>query len=158
MSGAASLPIERLCTHHDVSGFDCGEDYFNVILTEYHRHVYDAYEDVTVLALVDGAKVVGFIAHKDLYIGPTPSESLRTFFIPAFAVAKKHRRSAVPAERLVGAAFEALDRRVDAGHRYDAIACMPHTSPSIHRLLERLGFSPLATDGFFWSKRLQPPE
>lgn len=152
-SGFSSLPIQRLCSHHVVDKFDCGDEAFNVILTEYHRHVDDSYHDVTVLSLVKDVRVLGYIAYSDIYLKSSgESEMRRMFLVPALAVTLKSQGNGAAAGRLIDAAFDALKRRQSAGHIYHGILCIPHTSEGLGKLLGRMGFGPLGSDSFFWSK------
>lgn len=149
----AALRIQRLCSHHLVDEFDCGDDAFNIILAEYQRHVDDTYRDVTVLALVRQLRVIGYVAFSDMYLASSEkTEALRMFLVPALAVTLEAQGRGAAANRLIEAAFNALERRQSAGHVYHSIVCIPHTSPGLMGLLRRMGFGPLGSNSFFWSK------
>lgn len=155
--GTASLPIQRLCSHHVVQAFDCGDEAFNIILEEYHRHVYDMYDQIAVLCLVNGLDVVGYVACKDMYVRATDNEDLLMFLIPALAVTREFQGDGVAAGRLIDAAYRILGKRQSEGHSYKGIACIPHSGTGTLGLLRRQGFEPLAANSFFWSKRVSSP-
>lgn len=122
-------------------------------------HVDAVYGEVTVLCLVDGTRVAGYIAIKDMYLRSVEGEEeLRMLLIPAMAVDKDYQglKRGAPARQLIDAAFESLYRRLDDGHVYHGIVCIPHTSPVIDSLLRRLEFGPLGTNSFFWWKAIPP--
>lgn len=144
--------IERLCGHHSIRGFDCGDDFFNECLRQYSGSVNTGRDGGTIFVLVRRSRreVCGYIATAEYELKQPSGRTERYFLIPALAVDVAHKSPSGSAARLlIRKAIEVGRLRQKDRPRYRGIASIPLTE-SVHHMLKRRKFRPLPGNELFW--------
>jgi hypothetical protein len=139
--------IERLCTHHNVKEFDCGNETYNGLLRDYYSSCDDGdrRDAIVYVAADDALRVVAYISLTDFsfrrYTDGPDAPSRLCVLIPGFAVTEgagaRHRNLAA---RLVTRAFDWRDENDPSGTKYFGALCLPDISPKVDELLRGLDF------------------
>lgn len=150
MEGSALVDVERLCSHHDASRFDCGDDDVNRQL-EYFQNRFDLGDRVLGFVVCDDdlAILAYVILLDDVFAEEGSARTLRCFTVPAMGIDNEHRHRAF-FHALINRAIEAMAvRQVAAratGSSYRGIVCMPGENEALRRwLISWGGFKPFPT-------------
>lgn len=159
---AGKLRVERLCGHHVVEGFSCGDSTWDIELGDLVRRVNDGGETMT-FVLVDHANTVGaYVAISEVTIrkmGDENGEVQHYICIPAIAVTQEWQGSGA-AGRLVRKVVQVARNRQDdflkihGERRYHGVLCIPHTNERLEEVLRKLKFYPLPDNAFYWVRHL----
>jgi hypothetical protein len=141
----ANLRLERLCGHHQIAGFACGESDLDKLLEVFHERFREG-ADVLAYVLVDDGDdaVVGYIAISTMqYEAGDTGERIDYFVIPAMALAAGYR-GRDNFDRLRLEAEDAIDvrRLFEREIDYKGIVVLPYTNSRLPHALEFFGFIP----------------
>jgi hypothetical protein len=145
------LIVERLCTHHQVSGFACGALHLDKLLRESTRALATATEvDSFFVAHHGDHVVIGFMAIGDSSITVDDGVVQTALVMSALAVDLSVQNSAV-VRALLKRAFAVRDGRLRF-RPYDYEAAVVIDNERVESMIERMGFQRVGAQ--FWIRRL----
>lgn len=145
MQRVANLSVERLCAHHRVADFSCGDAELDKSLEIFHERFVEGNDALAYVLLDDSADVVvGYIAISTMqYESADTGELLDYFVIPSMAIVPAYRgrenfdRLRLEAEAAIDAR-RAFEWQID----YKGIIALPFTNERLPHVLEYFGFIP----------------
>ena len=141
-----SYQLERLCAHHDIASFECGDDLYDEGLRVNGQSLGDPLHDTVVFVALDGSRVDGYISFARIPPDTFPELSEPAIAIPAVAVDLN-----CPAPTKCYRVLRELVNRVrdDEIHSIGVLVAMP-TTDQMARFLRGVGFVPIRPDSAFW--------
>jgi hypothetical protein len=148
-----ALVVERLCEHHDVSAFKCGNAVYDLLIADAQRtSKFGAEKDAWFVLHHGDNRVLGFIC-----IGPGQFQGAAAIWVSALATDLSVRSSARPVTALirkfrqVANALRTQPSHLRGAYEYEAVVISP--SGRIEAGLQRAGF--LKIDESIWCRRAQ---
>lgn len=159
-SRSAPINIERLCRHHSIEHFNCGEPSFNLMLSQYLSAADDG-AALQVFVAVRDNRVLGYVAIDELLVelsGHRQGERVRFLFLAAIATDNSARRTSA-AKQLVRKVAKVKQVREEhgRGQLYYGVACAALADGKLARLLTSMGFREPISGFPFWHARFIEP-
>jgi hypothetical protein len=150
-SGGDDLVIERLCEHHDVGAFRCGDSFLELTLQEHQRVFAQGVVRLrtpigetsppVVFVAAQGHEVAAYVAVAELEFMAEGDRPQRYLFLPALARSDAHPSRDLISRLIVRIISEWRDDQDPTHELYAGIVCVPWT-PRVDEMLTRLRFAP----------------
>jgi hypothetical protein len=150
MNASPQLYAERLCGHHNVARFDCGDPEFNRLLVAFQER-FEQGENILAFVVVDDANaVLGYVMLAEAVLPiPGSDQEARCFTVPAMAVSKDYPARGV-FEELRDHVIHVFASRQESARVYAGLICMPGENAVLERWLKGwAGFEPYG-EGLVW--------
>lgn len=149
-----AITFDFICSHHDASNFDCGDDFMNALLRLVAEQWHDPAESTVIVGL-DGRRIQAFALLNDFIISlPSEGRAKKYLFVSAVAVDRRRHGTTLFSELLGEIRYLATFRR-QRGISYDGIAVTTITASGDQAgFLRRIGFTPIADQPFLHVRRL----
>lgn len=147
---SSRVSVQRLCGHHEIDDFSCGELAFDVNLRAYWDGA-DSGDQTLVFAAVEGLSTVGYVAFQDILIHDvTRNTDHRLIHLASLAVDEEWHGSDVAA-KLIRKVY-AVKRLRSGGRRnvFRAAICASFHNPKVEEYLRTHGFEKSRNTIYWW--------